>query len=725
MSISDSKKVQETSPRQKRTPLENHSLAAAYPEIVARHWLPENGDPTLIHSGSGKDLLWRCPEGHTFRRVVWRMIKTQRCNICNSLGYQSERGRLCWHKTMNGAVTPWNVGVGSDFKAWWQCLEHPHHEWRTTVAAFLSSKGCPFCTRDRASPEYNLTTEFPDVGRSWHPTRNGDLQPIDLLPRSDRVVWWHCPAGHEWDAPVKKRTSGHGCPYCSRHRITSETSLQTTHPELATEWDRKKNGSLSPKDFSAGSDCIAWWRCASDPSHSWSARIANRAILQTGCPYCANRLADGSNSLQVLRPDLVAEWDVERNSITPEDVVPGSNRNVWWRCKRGHHWAAAVAARALVGTGCAKCMTQSSLIEIRLFCELRFFFPDAEWMFRVNGIECDIFLPSLGVAVEFDGRYWHKDREKHDLAKNTRLGVHGVKVLRVRQAPLSPIGRHDVVVKTSANHEQIVTATLNALAHSGLVLADEMAQELENAARCGGLRADSQFRSLRCYLKKPIPSRSLAYLYPEIAAEWDFESNAPLLPEMFLPNSGERVMWQCSRNPLHVWRTRIAHRTQSGAGCPYCAGNLPDANNNLATVYPDLARQWHPKMNGDLGPGEVTPRSTKKVWWFCPEDPSHVYEASPYNRSRIQGCPYCAKRRPSPTDNFAVVYPNLAGEFNLTSNNGHRPEDYRPSSGAKIWWRCNSCGTEWQATIASRVRGWNACPKCAPNARPGQRRPRN
>lgn len=38
---------------------------------------------------------------------------------------------------------------------------------------------------------------------------------------------------------------------------------------------------------------------------------------------------------------------------------------------------------------------------------------------------------------------------------------------------------------------------------------------------------------------------SLASEYPEIAAEWDYDTNYPLLPENFPPHSNERVSWVC------------------------------------------------------------------------------------------------------------------------------------------------------------------------------------
>jgi hypothetical protein len=61
------------------------------------------------------------------------------------------------------------------------------------------------------------------------------------------------------------------------------------------------------------------------------------------------------NDLEKLHPELVPEWDAERNwPLRPSDVSPGSHKLVWWRCRNGHRWQAMVKSRA-GGCGCPVC----------------------------------------------------------------------------------------------------------------------------------------------------------------------------------------------------------------------------------------------------------------------------------------------------------------------------------------------------------------------------------
>ena len=130
--------------------------------------------------------------------------------------------------------------------------------------------------------------------------------------------------------------------------------MALTDPVLLAQWDRERNGDLTPDDVTYGSRRKVWWRC--EKGHSWQAQIKSRTLLGAGCPICSNRaVASGVNDLATLRPDLAAQWDPERNlPLTPERIAPGSHKRVWWRCEKGHAWQAMPAARS-AGESCPVC----------------------------------------------------------------------------------------------------------------------------------------------------------------------------------------------------------------------------------------------------------------------------------------------------------------------------------------------------------------------------------
>ena len=192
----------------------------------------------------------------------------------------------------------------------------------------------------------------------WDTEKNAPLTPDDVTYGSHKKVWWTCEKGHSWSAAVRSRTGARpcGCPVCAgRAVMRGANDLPTLRPDLAREWDAEKNAPLTPEQFTAGAEQRVWWKC--EKGHSWRAAVRSRARENTGCPYCAGqKTLAGFNDLATLRPNLVAEWDAEKNgTLTPEDVTPSSNRRVWWICRRGHSYCVTVERRGLRGEGCPYC----------------------------------------------------------------------------------------------------------------------------------------------------------------------------------------------------------------------------------------------------------------------------------------------------------------------------------------------------------------------------------
>ena len=110
---------------------------------------------------------------------------------------------------------------------------------------------------------------------------------------------------------------------------------------------------LKPEDFMPNSNKKVWWKCSK--GHEWQAIIQDRN-KGTGCPYCSGRYAiKGVNDLQTVNPTLANEWNYEKNNgLTPADVMPNSDKKVWWKCKNGHEWQAMIGNRHR-GNGCPYC----------------------------------------------------------------------------------------------------------------------------------------------------------------------------------------------------------------------------------------------------------------------------------------------------------------------------------------------------------------------------------
>ena len=196
-----------------------------------------------------------------------------------------------------------------------------------------------------------------------------------------------------------------------------------------------------------------------------------------------------------------------------------------------------------------------------------------------------------------------------------------------------------------------------------------------------------------------------------LASEWHPTKNGALLPSMVNPNSHEVVWWlgKCS----HEWTASINARN-AGHGCPYCSNKKIMPNfNDLATINPDIAAEWHPVKNGNLLPSDVSPGSSKKVWWLC--NKGHEWQTQVKARCRGTKCPVCQGKIIIPGENdLASRFSQLAEEWHPVKNESLSPSTISPGSHTKVWWLCKN-GHEWQASPNHRTSKTRNCPYCCLN----------
>ena len=97
---------------------------------------------------------------------------------------------------------------------------------------------------------------------------------------------------------------------------------------------------------------LVWWIC--EKGHEWQINISNRNS-GNNCPYCSGRYpVVGETDLLTTHPNIAKEWDYEKNEgLTPEMVTAGSEKKVYWKCKKEHSWMAVIKSRRK--NGCPIC----------------------------------------------------------------------------------------------------------------------------------------------------------------------------------------------------------------------------------------------------------------------------------------------------------------------------------------------------------------------------------
>jgi len=129
-----------------------------------------------------------------------------------------------------------------------------------------------------------------------------------------------------------------------------------------------------------------------------------------------------------------------------------------------------------------------------------------------------------------------------------------------------------------------------------------------------------------------------------VLRDWDEAAN-DRKPESLTAGSGYKAHWKCHRCG-HTWDAPVAQRTVRQTRCQRCSTERADGLYALASVRPDLVREWDATANVPLRPDKIKATYDKTVRWICPDDPEHLpYRMSPFTRAKVPvGCPLCRRK---------------------------------------------------------------------------------
>lgn len=309
------------------SPFPEHSLATKDP-ISLEYWDFEKNFPLTPENFSlysDYDAWWICTvnNAHTWQKNLRYRKIGESCPICAKEGKVRDlvKRRQKKSRTQNlfdenglmisdlypHLVAEWSTknefpidhySAGSGFKGLWICSNN--HEWRTPIFSRTGrNSGCPVCRGQKPEQGEGLLVKFPSLKRIWDYELNKDINPNLLVTGSAKKVWWRCPVAedHVWKSEVRiltKKTDNH-CPFCEKERASSTYNLSTEKPNVSVFWIEDLNDRL-PSDVLPNSTFFAWWRCPSNSSHVYRAKVCNR-VRHVGCPTCGRRTKHPDDSV--------------------------------------------------------------------------------------------------------------------------------------------------------------------------------------------------------------------------------------------------------------------------------------------------------------------------------------------------------------------------------------------------------------------------------------------
>ena len=414
-------------------------------------------------------------------------------------------------------------------------------------------------------------------------------------------------------------------------------SLAEVNPELASLWHPQKNGLLKPIDIMIGSRTKIWWSCTTTHIFDWQERCRDVIRREIFCRKCHVE----STSIAKTNIKMLKDWHPNKNiELMPLDISSSSNKKVWWKCDKAddHEWITSPNAKR----GCPMCIGQKI---VKSNC-LATTHPEItkQWHPSKNN---KISPEKVGKGSK-KKVWWICDKgDDHEWEMLINPRTHAT------NPQGCPICSNKKVVKSNClatthpkiakqwhptKNGELTPCKVVAGSHKKVWWICDKGDDHEWQAVIKN-RAISGHNCGVCGGKALVKSNSLTSTHPDIAEQWHPTKNGDLTPDLVITGSNQNAWWKCNVADDHVWNTRVADRI-GGHNCPMCTGNIVVKSNSLATLNPDLSKQWHPKKNGNLTPEDVVLHSGKKVWWKCNRGDDHEWLAQISNRN-VTECPYC------------------------------------------------------------------------------------
>ncbi len=296
------------------------------------------------------------------------------------------------------------------------------------------------------------------------------------------------------------------------------------------------------------------------------------------------------NSIAEKYPELAKEWDYNLNfPVTPDKIMPASNKYAHWKCRRGHSYIAVVNARTQSNTGCPYCSGRLPIYGKTDFATKNPYWAE-RWDYDRNKdtpeeitwcsskkryFRCDKCQGSFEMAISHINRTIKKTRHcpycanlKLLKGNNDLASVYPQLIQYWDQEQNSGLRPEEII---AGGKTKYWWKCENGFPHSFLTTIPVRA--ICGCPYCARTKVLEGFNDLQT-------------THPSIAEEWDLERNGELRPSGILSGSDKKAWWkcpECGKSYSMAVSNRIA-----GHGCREC-------KNRFGTSLPEQTIYYYVK----------------------------------------------------------------------------------------------------------------------------------
>lgn len=413
----------------------------------------------------------------------------------------------------------------------------------------------------------------------------------------------------------------------------------------------------------------------------------------------------------------MSEWDWEennKNNLSPYTLSCGSGKKVSWKCSKGHKWITSIYHRKIRGQNCPYCSNKKVLSG---YNDLKSQKPELikEWDFDLNTIE-----PSTVACKSNKVVHWICPKgHKYTKTIYKRFSGEGCPTCSRAMRTSFPEQCFFYYIK------KIYPDAINSYK-------DIFDNRMELDIYIPSIKTGIEYDGIFWHDSKGLTREHKKYQLCK-------ENNIRLFrikegENTNFPNNAADRIWyipkKCDYEMLDFYISDfLIHLTMRALKMPNV--NVSRDKNeileyktlkleeSLQYLYPEIAKEWHPKKNGRLTPDLFVPGSSEIVWWCC-SNCGNEWKTSIVNRTNGHGCDICAtsKRTITKKETLLSKKGSIDKEWCLLDwdyeVNEYGPEHYTNGSGEIVGWHCHKCGHKWKTPICDRTRDYkNGCPLCS------------
>lgn len=539
-----------------------------------------NIKPENISYYSLTKVWWKCSKGHEWEDSIGHRISGRNCPYCSGKkvlkgfnDFETLYPFLAkeWDYSKNN-LKPFEVTAGSQKKVWWKC-PNGHNSYLATIYSRKHGSGCPICNTMflTSFPEqtiyFYIKKIFPDAINRYKKIFKNSMELDIFIPSINVGIEYDGCAWHNSEIAKKRERK--------KYLICKDNNIFLYR--IREENDSCEN---ADKAFVIPAFYIDKTRKLNDTIKTIIKEITNIKnpdidIDRDMFKILEYKKLKYEDSLAYLCPEVSKEWLYSKNgNLKPENVTPGTELKVWWKCSKGHEWKGSIINRAK-GHGCDICAREQRKItshENRL--KTRDLLINSkcviDWDYSKNKHAPDFYTKGSGYMVWWKchkcGHEWRtricsrtRDYKNGCPACSNRILVRGKNDLLTTNPILSK--EWDYI-----NNKNLKPSDVAQWSHSKVWW---------KCSKCGfSYQATPSNRVFgkgcpSCRGRKiAVGINDLCTTRPDIAIDWHPTKNGSLRPQDVTKGRNIKVWWKCHKCG-HVWKDTVNHRN-CGRGCTNC-----------------------------------------------------------------------------------------------------------------------------------------------------------